>query len=245
LLDQLSSLTGWARHCTFGLRREWLGLVLREPQRWAAVGGLGTRQIQSLARWLRTTGLLDQRGKATTLYGLLEATWPEARLAWQLLWVNVIFNFPTARWYALRMGLGEWDTLQLRTALQSSVPRLAIHTVSNAILELVGLLERTPIGYEFGQGNVTTGRPRRVRREGLRDVATPALLYAVQRLFLAEGRPHLALGEDLVWPWLLFGCPFEMTLPQLAAGHAPWFSLDAQGLHLHISMEALRDVALF
>ena len=245
MLSCRGQLVGWSVHQHFGLRREWLGLVLREPQRWAAVGGLGPRQVQSLARWLRTTGLLDQRGKATTLYRVLEATWPEARLGWQLVWVNVIFNFPTARWYALRMGLGEWDTLQLRRALQSSVPRLAAHTVSNAILELVGLLERTPIGYEFGQGHVTTSRPRCVVREGLRNVATPALLYAVQRLFLVEGRPHLAFDEDLVWPWLLFGCTFEMSLPQLAGDDAPWFSLDGQGLHLHISMEGLRDVALF
>jgi len=33
------------------------------------------------------------------------------------MWVNVAFAFPTVRWYVMRMGLGEWDTKQLRAAL--------------------------------------------------------------------------------------------------------------------------------
>ena len=238
-------MQAWSAHQHFGLRREWLGLVLREPERWQVDGALGPRQVQSLARWLRTGGLIGASGRPAPLYDLFQRTWPEARLAWQVLWVNVVFNFPTARWYALRMGVGEWDTVQLRQALHCAVPRLSRHTVSNAVLELAGLLERTPIGPEFGQGRVTKARPRLVCRQGLCDIATPALLYAVRRLFLAEDRLYLALDEDLVWPWSVFGCPFEATLPQLTSRDSPWFSLDGQGLHLSISTEALQHVALF
>ncbi len=245
LSDELASFGGWAAHCTFGLRRGWLGLVLREPVHWPTVGGLGPRQVESLSRWLRTAGLHDHYGNSTPFYRLLEATWPEASLAWQLLWVNVTFAFPTARWYVLHMGLGEWDTRQLRASLHSSVPRLSAHTVSNAILELVGLLERTPVGQECGQGQVSAGRPRCVRREGLRDIATPALLYATQQLLLAEGRSDLSFDSDLLWPWALFGCPAEMALVQLMAADAPWLTLDGHGLHCLITLEELRHVALF
>jgi len=237
--------TGWSRHHHFGLRREWLGLVLREPLHWRTSGGLGPRQVESLARWLRTTGLFDRQGHITPLYRLLATTWPEATLAWQILWINVAVSFPTARWYVLRMGLGEWDTRELRTMLQRSVPRLAPHTVSNAVLELAGLLERTPIGQDLGQGEVSLSRPRRVRREGLRDIATRALLYAAQQLFLAERRRDLPLQEDILWPWVIFGCPFETALPQLTENDVRWLAMDQHGLHCLITLEELTHVALF
>jgi hypothetical protein len=122
---------------------------------------------------------------------------PSPLWAWQLLWVNLVFNWPAARWYVLEMGRGEWTATELRAALQATVPRLAVRTVSNAILELVGLLERTPIGGELGQGEVRPGRPRRVRREGLPGPATSAMLYAAQRLFLSIGRPQRATALAL------------------------------------------------
>ena len=241
----MSSLSGWAAHCTFGLRREWLGLVLREPSLWATVGGLGPRQVQSLARWLQTAGLYDRQRETTPLYHLFEVTWPEAELAWQLLWVNVTFVFPTARWYVQRMGLGEWDTAQLRASLQSSIPRLAARTVANAMLELVGLLERTAVGDQFGQGRVFPGRPRRVQREGLLDIARPALLHSARQLFLAKRRSDLPSYSDVLWLWAVFGCPFEVALPQLTMGGTHWLALDEQGLHCLVTTEALRHVALF
>ena len=83
------------------------------------------------------------------------------------------------------------------------------------------------------------------RRDGLRDIATPALWYAAQRLFLKEGRSDLTLDSAVLWPWTVFGCTFEVALPQLTAGGTPWLELDDQGMHCRISMEALQHVALF
>ena len=136
----------WARHQHFGLRSEWLALYLGEPQEWPRTGGLGVRQVQSLRAWLRTTGLVDRRGRETRLCHPFHRTWPESLLAWQLLWANVVFNFRTAAWYVFHAGIGVWTTTELRSRLGEAVPRLAKRTVSNAVLELAGLLERTPGG---------------------------------------------------------------------------------------------------
>ena len=137
----------------FGLRSEWLALYLREPQDWPRSGGLGVRQVQSLRVWLRTTGLVDRRAHETRLCHLLRRTWPESLLAWQLLWANVVFGFPTASWYVIRVGLGEWTTNELRRRLQEAIPRLAARTQIGPSLAtpLTPLLLR-PL--RLGQGHV-------------------------------------------------------------------------------------------
>lgn len=241
----LSELTGWAPFNTFGLREDWVALYLREPAQWQDRGGLGSRQVESLARWLRIGGLVDSAGRETPLCRLFRNTWPAEALAWQLLWVNVVFAFPTATWYALVAGTGQWTTVQLSSMLCQAVPRLAPRTAHNGILELVGLLERTPVGRALRQGDVQSSRPRSVRRDGLKNPSRTALLYAAQQILLRERKRDLPLCEDVLWPWVVFGCSLYDVVPQLVASEAHWLRLDGATMRAEIPLEALRDVALF
>jgi len=206
LRDRYTTYRGWAAYRTFGLRREWLQLYLDHPDEWEVVGGLGNRQVQSLRRWLRTAGVLDGKGRETFLADLFRERGMEEPLPWEILWVNVVFNFPTARWYVEDLAVGEWATTEIRRRLQVAVPRLAERTATNAVMELVGLLERTPVGSELCQGVVRPTRPRRVTRSGLESPSARALLYATWRLFQEKETNRLDLNEDLLWPWVVFGC---------------------------------------
>jgi hypothetical protein len=64
------------------------------------------------------------------------------------------------------LGLDSWTVRELASLLQQVMPNLAFRTIYNAVLELVGLLERTPVGRELGQGVVSPGQPRTVQRVG-------------------------------------------------------------------------------
>ncbi len=235
----------WTAHRTFGLRREWVGLVLRDLTCWRETGGLGPRQVQSLAVWLHTAGLLDRGGRPTALYTLFQGTWPEANLAWQLLWAEVALRFPTASWYVQVLGCGEWTMAELQGLLHAATPHLAVRTVYDALLELVGLLERTPVGAALGQGEVSSGRPRRVRREGLALPHHQAVLHALRLLFLQQGRRVLWLDEDLLWPWVVFGTTLAAVWPQLLASDADWLGVEDAKLSCWVSLEELAHVALF
>jgi hypothetical protein len=220
--------TGWARHSIFGLRQEWLDLYLADKKGWSQMGLLGNRQVESLAVWLKTAGLVDKSGQTTWLDSLFTVHGTDNIKLWQLLWVNVVFNFPTAAWY-VRLGLGEWNTYQLRSLLLNNVPNFSERTVSNAVLELVGLLERTPVGRELGQGEVSGGRPRRVARRG----AVPtdaAIMMAIGRLYLKEQRRHLEWEEEIVWPWIVFGCSRQDILPRLLEVHQNCIEINEAGL---------------
>lgn len=82
--------TGWARHQHFGLRQEWLDLYLADKKGWPQMGLLGNRQVESLAVWLKTAGLVDKSGQTTWLDSLFTAHGTSNTKLWQLLWVNVV-----------------------------------------------------------------------------------------------------------------------------------------------------------
>lgn len=181
--------TGWAKHCIFGLRREWLHFYLSNRQNWQENTSLGNRQVESLVTWLKTCGIEDSQGRLTYLGQQFVDKGTDLLELWELLWVNVVFNFPTARWY-IHLGTGSWTTTELRTHLKMLVSRLADRTVNNAIMELIGTLEHTPIGDELGQGCVTSGRPRCVTRREV-EPCEAAIIHSIGRLYLQQERLRL------------------------------------------------------
>lgn len=239
-----SRLTGWARHQHFGLRSEWLDMYLVDPDGWHDKCTLGPRQVQALDVWLTTCDLRERGGEETALANLFRALGPQADLAWQILWANLTFRFPTAGWYVSEMGIGSWSTRQLRQALGRAVPRLSPRTVNNAIMELVGTLERTPLGSSLGQGAVTADRPRWVHRVGLGSPAPRALAHALRLAFLAERRATLHLDEAIRWPWIVFGCDAGEALGLLHALGERWMQINEDSIHCSIPLEALEHVPL-
>ncbi|TDA65830.1 MAG: hypothetical protein D9V47_12055 [Clostridia bacterium] len=219
---------GWSRHQRFGLRQEWLDLYLSDRRGWRHRSILGNRQIDSLAAWLKTAGIEDGSAHLTPLGEQFAARGTACRPLWELLWVNVVFAFPTACWYA-HLGPGAWTTTELKALLRQAVPRLAEWTAANAIMELAGLLERTPIGNELGQGQVSGERPRRLVRRGGQP-GDAALIHALGRLYLQQGRTRLPWAADFTWPWVVFGCSRQFVLERLTVLDQDYFELDEHGV---------------
>lgn len=227
-MSSCGSGKSWARHNIFGLRQEWLAFYLSDRQGWRQRSCLGNRQVQSLVTWLRTTGVEDDEGILTALGEQFAIRGTACLPLWEILWVNVVFNFPTACWY-VHLGQGEWTTTELRARLMATVPRLAERTASNAIMELAGVLEHTPVGEGLQQGVVTPSRPRRVLRRG-KEPCDAALVHAVGRVYLEENCPRLLLASDLTWPWVVFGCSRNAVLGRLSVLGQDWFTIDEHGV---------------
>ena len=85
----------------------------------------------------------------------------------------------------------------------------------------------------------------RLIAEGLPHPDSLALAYAAQQLFLGVGRADLYLWEEHPWPWTIYGARLDDAAADLAVGPFPWLVLDEHALRCTVSMEALRDVALF
>lgn len=162
--------------------------------------------MESLKAWLRTVGLESKKGQTTPLAERFLERGFNDLATWELVWVEIVFNWPTSRWYVLEMGLGCWTIKELAEKLQVSVAKLASRTVKNAISELVGLFEHTPIGKDLGQGEVMRGNPRIVERRGNPYPSEEAVKLALDRLFAERDQNCLCIDEPFLWPWVVFGC---------------------------------------
>lgn len=224
-------MKGLARHQHFGLRKEWLDDYLQYWPEWEANISLGNRQVDSLKVWLKTTGLENKYGKVTPLGQLLRKYGTNWLKLWELIWVKVVFNFPTARWY-VHLRASKWTTTELKVLLKKDVPRLSERTISNAIQEIIGLCERTPIGDELGQGEVRYDRRNRVVwRRGF-EPCDEAIMMALVHLFQETKSEKLSLQSDLSWPWIIFGCKREKVLEKLLYIRQNLFSITEESISL-------------
>jgi hypothetical protein len=229
-------LKGWSKHQHFGLRQEWLELYLNHPKDWDRSGQLGNRQVDSLRVWLKTTGLLDKNGNETFLCGLFRKKGLDNLLGWELLWINVVFRFATAQWYVRELRQGAWTTTEIANILHQQYPHLAKHTITNGVMEIVGLLERTPVGKELNQGEVMSScRPRKVNRERLSAPSTEAVFYALCQLLLLNQRNTLSFQESCLWPWIIFGCEQKYVFQKIIIDGESWFMLNEQTISLKVT----------
>ena len=245
LARDLATLKRWSPHFTFGLRTEWIDLVLRQPETWPEAGVLGSKQVPALKAWLSTIGMRESGSTGAMLLRRLFSE-PDSRpLAWQVAWVNATHNFALATYYVWVLGLGQWTTSEIMRSMNAARLRISPRTVKSGVTELASFLERTPVGTQLGQGVVEPTRPRTVRRLGLASPHPIALAHAARRLFLRERRHRLLFVEDQLWPWTVFGCdPYEARA-LLRFSDQAWLRLDEQALEATLPMEELGDVALF
>ncbi len=225
---------GWNAHRSFGLRKEWVALWMDRPEDWVSFGHLGNRQVQSLHTWLKTAGIVDRKGEKTPLGLKFQTESADSLGAWELAWVNIVFNFPPARWYVFHFPKGAWSIQELKMRLRQSLPHFSTRTVSNSIMELVGLLERTPIGKELQQGEVTReGRDRKIKREGLQYPMVSSIKFAFHRLFAEERRDRLYFDDHLLFPWIIFGTEQQEVFKQLILAGEGEIEIDDMGVILH------------
>ena len=154
---------GWSKFRTFGLRKEWLYDFLKGN----SLSYLGNIQLLALKRWLEVGGIVDDKGNRTSVAEILKKD-INSPLGWELFWVSVVFNFPTAMWYVLNVKRETLTTKEFKERLRRSVTFLSTRTTVNAVNELVGLFEHTPIGTLLRQGIVEKdGKVRKITRLGI------------------------------------------------------------------------------
>lgn len=199
-------LKGWKKFEGFGLRNQWLQLYLDHPTDWSELNILGNRQIQALREWLKTGGIVSKNGVETSLAAEFRERGINGRQSWEKFWVNVTFNFATAKWYVQRIRGHSYTTSQLVVMLSEDCSHLALRTVKDAIQELVGLLEKTPIGNELGQGVVEKLRPRKITRRGLSFPTNDGIMHNLNMLFRERKERKLYINAPFLWPWTVFAC---------------------------------------
>lgn len=233
-------LVGWTRHCSFGLREEWLQVFIESENGERREWDLGIKQVESLARWVKTIGLKEKDGSLTEFGSALVTGKLSIHdmVFWEIAWVNAAFSFPTAKWY-VHSFVGSFTTRELREKLSHAVPRLTDSTVRDAVYELTDLLRKTPIGTGLKQGIFSKfGNVTNVVRNGIIPSAKVAL-YAIIKLFAEEPRDEMGLDEELTWPWVIFNVPKDEILRLIVSTQEGAVSFQSNIVRLMAKGEAL------
>jgi len=220
---------GWARHRTFGLRSEWLELFLHNQNGWQRACNLGSKQIVSLHQWLQTMGIRQGNLFHEQLIQEFKVLGVRDEGLWSLSWANIVFSWPTARLYVIRNYEEPMSAKDMVADFMQLVHTVTKRTIYDGVLELFGLCSHTPVGSPLGQGIVSSGVPRTIKRTGTTP-PTAASMHTLIMLFKCTGSYSLPLEEKLLWPWTVFGCEKDEVLSQLIAESCDWLELTSNNV---------------
>ena len=142
----------------FGLREEWLDYYMSNHNDYfcSADHGLNVKeQLPNFVKWLVQAEILsDTKSREITPLGklLVEIYEDNPNLVWQVIWINLVYNSPIARWYSQNISFkNSFTEADLREAVKNDYPNDSITTIKNVVYALVRTFRESPIGEELCQ----------------------------------------------------------------------------------------------
>ena len=111
-------------------------------------------QLPHFVKWLAQAGVLnDTKNKQITKLGkkLAEIYIDLPDVLWQIIWINLAYQSPIAKWYKENIEWGrEFSQMDIEEMLKVDYPDVGGKTIHNILYALFRTLRETPIG-EMGQ----------------------------------------------------------------------------------------------
>lgn len=188
--------TSFNRYNSFGLREEWLEQYINAatPQEfWESDHGLNVdKQVPALKKYLVDAELLDSKGQETKLGKALKSVYADrSEVAWEVIWINLIYNSSSFSWFAEKMPFGCGFTqkgLEEQAALEDAFQDLKSSTLHNGCYELARTLRESPIGGLFHQCDEEKAKGGwKGVRNAYNGVSHEAIAYSVFKYCKAHG----------------------------------------------------------
>lgn len=174
----------------FGMNANWTSHYFDCHERYFKdnVHGLNPKQIlPNFVKWLVQAEILnDSKSKNITELGKLLATFhvDKPDIVWQIIWINLAYNSPIAKWYKENI---EWNTTftqaDLVELIRSEYGETSQKTAANVLYALFRTFRESPIG-DMGQ---LVAIERSFYRKELKTIVPPVIVayslykYAKQR----------------------------------------------------------------
>lgn len=170
----------------FGLKEEWLDYyMLNHEDFFNSEGhGLNTKeQLPSFTKWLIHSEVLDDaKNKRLTILGnlLISIYQDNPSLVWEILWINLTYSSPIAKWYAQSVPfLNETADADLKEMVKLDYPDSSDTTIKNIVYALLRTLKESPIGSDLCQ-YIRTDKQKFIRHQ-YTDVSCEAIAYSLYR----------------------------------------------------------------
>jgi hypothetical protein len=137
----------------FGLKEEWLDVFLSSVDTYFTdnTHGLNIKeQLPNFVKWLvQAEILLDSKTKQIRPFGnLLSQIYRDMPdLVWELIWVNLTYNAPIARWYKETVDWNfNFTQADIQELVKNDYPSDSQTTIKNIVYALFRTFKESPIG---------------------------------------------------------------------------------------------------
>jgi len=137
----------------FGLREEWLDMFLSSPDTYFIDNNHGLHpkeQLPNFVKWLYHANVIDDlKARNLTDFGklLFQIHVDMSDLVWEMIWVNLSYYSPIARWYKENVDWNYAFTQQdIQELVKNDYPNDSATTIKNIVYALFRTFKESPIG---------------------------------------------------------------------------------------------------
>lgn len=137
----------------FGLKEEWLDVFLSSVETYFIDNNHGLNlkeQLPNFVKWLvQSEILVDSKTKKITPLGKLLSNiycdMPD--LTWEIIWINLTYNAPIAKWYKENIDWNfNFTQADIQELLKNDYPSDSVTTIRNIVYALFRTFRESPIG---------------------------------------------------------------------------------------------------
>lgn len=137
----------------FGLKEEWLDVFMSSPDTYFIenLHGLNIKyQLPNFVKWLVQAEVIDNsKSKSITPLGkiLYKIYQNNPRLVWEVIWINLTYNSPIAKWYKENVDWNfSFTQVDIQEMVKNDYPSNSPTTISNIVYALFRTFKESPIG---------------------------------------------------------------------------------------------------
>jgi 3'-phosphoadenosine 5'-phosphosulfate sulfotransferase (PAPS reductase)/FAD synthetase/ferredoxin len=183
----------------FGLKGEWLDVYMSSIDTYFEdnTHGLNIKeQLPNFVKWLVQAEILtDSKTKqVTTLGRLLSNIYCDMpNLVWEIIWINLTYNAPIAKWYKEHI---DWRTMFTQADIQELVkndyPSDSVTTIKNIVYALFRTFKESPIG---SMGLCVEVEKLRYEKIPYEDLSREAVAYSLYKYSETNGIKSFRLSD--------------------------------------------------
>lgn len=175
----------------FGLNGQWLDFYMSSPITYFSdnLHGLHPKeQLPNFVKWLAQAEILDDtKTKNLTNLGILLSNlymdMPE--IVWQVVWINLSYNSPIAKWYKENVSWHSFFTENdIREMVKNDYPNDSPTTIKNIVYALFRTFRESPIG-ELGL--LEEIEKLKYTKSGTIDISREAIAYSLYKFAENQG----------------------------------------------------------
>lgn len=179
-----------------GLRGSWLEFYMTSVDSYFDDNSHGLHpkeQLPSFVKWMVQAGIInDAKTKKITPLGrkLSEIYMDVPDVVWQIVWINLTYGSPIARWYKEKVSWNkEFTDEEIRNMVQTDYPADNKTTIKNIVYALFRTFNESPIGKMGLLTKIDTLSGRKVlyRKQPVEDVSREAIAYSLYKFAEEKG----------------------------------------------------------